>query len=158
MRSYDFPNAVPYLLVLNRVGIYCESRDTLWTFRASPRYTRSIAAPRATHGNSPSCSFWSRRSPVYPPTPSPSRLSVPEARCCPLFSGCSRMRLGMFAWLIQNLPIFNVLRQKIVGPSVSVCASAVVIIAPGTAVLVETTVLGRILRRNIRMVAQSARR
>jgi hypothetical protein len=49
------------------VLIYCESRDTLWTSRASPRYTRSIAAPRATHGNSPSCSFWSRRS-HYPPT------------------------------------------------------------------------------------------
>jgi hypothetical protein len=32
---YDFPNAVPYLLVLNRVGIYCESETRSGRFRIS---------------------------------------------------------------------------------------------------------------------------
>jgi hypothetical protein len=69
------------------------------------------------------------------------------------------MRLGMFVTYTELTYLLNVLRQKIVGPSVSVCASAVVIIAPGTAVLVETTVLGRIFATKYPcMVAQSGSR
>jgi hypothetical protein len=80
--------------VLNRVGIYCESETRSGRFRASPRYTRSIAAPRATHGNS-SCSFWSRRSQFI--LQLLTFTSIRSCARCPQSSGCSRMRLGMFA-------------------------------------------------------------
>jgi hypothetical protein len=140
--------------VLNRVG------DIL-RIRASGRAISSIhSVNRRTSGDARELSILFvlvASFPVYPPTPSPSRLSVPEARCCPQ----SFQDVVVYATRDVRLTyteltyLLNVLR-KIVGPSVSVCASAVVIIAPGTAVLVETTVLGRIFATKYPcMVAQS---